>query len=407
MADTKLYDILGVSKSASDTEIKKQYRRLAKEYHPDKNPESGEKFKEISFAYEVLSDPNKRRTYDEHGLRGLQEGTCDGFSAEDLFSNLLGGGLFGGGLFGNLGGRRRRQRGEDTIHPLKASLEDLYNGRVAKLQLCKNVICKSCDGQGGRPGAVQKCHGCNGRQYKVSYRQLAPGMVQQMQQVCTDCNGEGELINEKDRCKSCKGKKVMDETKILEVHVDKGMHDGQKIFFRGESHQQPGFESGDVIIVLQEKSHEKFRRDGDNLFLVHKVNLTEALCGFEFTVKHLDGRDLLIKCPQGNVIEPGTIRGILGEGMPRYRGFDKGNLYVKFEVQFPEPHFSDEIKLKELEKLLPPRPAYDRPTGEHVEEVDLHDYDPSQAGSSGQRGEAYDSDDEDHPRTPGVQCAHQ
>uniref|UniRef100_T1IYI1 J domain-containing protein n=1 Tax=Strigamia maritima TaxID=126957 RepID=T1IYI1_STRMM len=140
MADTKLYDILGASKSALDTEIKKQYRKLAKDYHPDKNPESGEKFKEISFAYKVLSDPAKRRTYDEQGLKGLQEGTCDD------------------------------------------------NGRVAKLQLRKNVIRKSWDCESGGLGAVQKCHG---RQYKVSYHQLAPEMVQQFQHT------EGKMADDR------------------------------------------------------------------------------------------------------------------------------------------------------------------------------------------------------------------
>lgn len=408
MAETKLYDLLGVSRHASDTEIKRAYRKLAKEYHPDKNPEQGEKFKEISYAYEVLSDPKKREIYDQQGLKGLQGGAHEGgFGAEDLFSHI-----FGGGLFGGMGsGRRRKQRGEDTIHPLKVSLEDMYNGKTAKLQLSKNVICRTCEGQGGKPGALQPCRSCRGRGVKVTYRQLGPGMIQQMQSDCPDCNGEGEMINERDRCKTCKGKKVVNETKILEVHVDKGMREGEKIYFRGEGDQQPSVEAGDVIIVLQTKPHEVFQREGNDLFMTHRVNLTEALCGFNIVIQHLDGRDLVMKNPPGEVIEPGTVKGIVGEGMPIYRNpFEKGNLYVKFDVQFPENYFINEEKLKELEMLLPPRTAFEMPIGEHVEEVDLHDYDPNTAGSSGMgggRSEVYDSDEEEHHRGPGVQCAHQ
>lgn len=157
-----------------------QYRKLAKEFHPDKNPEAGDKFKEISYAYEVLSDPKKRQTYDKYGLKGMQEGAQDGFPGDDLFSHLFGGGLFGGfGGFG--GGSRRRQRGEDTIHPLKVTLEDLYNGKTAKLQLSKNIICAACEGRGGKVGAVQTCKTCKGSGLKVTYRQLGPGMTQQLQ----------------------------------------------------------------------------------------------------------------------------------------------------------------------------------------------------------------------------------
>ncbi|PSN41751.1 DnaJ subfamily A member 2 [Blattella germanica] len=404
MADTKLYDVLGVSKSASDVEIKKAYRKLAKEFHPDKNPEAGDKFKEISFAYEVLSDSKKRSIYDKYGLKGMQEGGHDSnVAADDFFSHLFGGGLFGMGMGGMRG--RRQQRGEDTVHPLKVSLEDLYNGKTAKLQLSKNVICTVCEGKGGRTGSYHTCRTCRGCGVKVTYRQLGPGMSQQLQSRCTDCAGEGEVINEKDRCTTCRGKKVVNETKILEVHVDKGMREHQKIYFRGEGDQQPDVEPGDVIIILQQKQHDKFQRSGDDLVMTHSISLTEALCGFSMVLKHLDGRDLLIKHPQGQVVKPGDIKGIEGEGMPHYRNpFEKGNLYIKFDVTFPQSHFANEAKLK----LLPPRPTYEMPSGENVEEVDLHEYDPNERSASSGRQEAYASDDEDHAGGPGgIQCAHQ
>ncbi|CAN2389374.1 ATPase activator activity [Pristimantis euphronides] len=407
VADTKLYDLLGVQPGASENELKKAYRKLAKEYHPDKNPNAGDKFKEISFAYEVLSNPEKRELYDRYGEQGLREGS-GGSGMDDIFSHI-----FGGGLFGFMGGQSRsrngRRRGEDMMHPLKVSLEDLYNGKTTKLQLSKNVLCSSCSGQGGKTGAVQKCTACRGRGVRIMIRQLAPGMVQQMQSVCSDCNGEGEVINEKDRCKKCEGKKVIKEVKILEVHVDKGMKHGQRITFAGEADQAPGVEPGDIVLVLQEKENESFQRDGNDLHMIHKIGLVEALCGFQFTFKHLDGRQIVVKYPPGKVIEPGSVRVVRGEGMPQYRNpFEKGDLFIKFEVQFPENNWINPEKLTELEDLLPARPETANITGE-TEEVDLQEFDNTRGSAGGQRREAYNdsSDDESSHHGPGVQCAHQ
>ncbi|CAL4122425.1 unnamed protein product [Meganyctiphanes norvegica] len=424
MADTRLYEALGVSRNAPDGEIRKNYRKLAKEYHPDKNPAAGDKFKEISFAYEVLSDPNKREVYDRYGLKGLQEGGGDGgMGAEDLFSQFFGGGGGMGGMggpfgffsgMGGMGGmrpgghRRGPRRGENTIHRLKVSLEDLYNGKVAKLQLSKNTICSSCGGEGGRPGALQSCRTCSGRGIKISITQLGPGMVQQMQSRCPDCDGEGEVINERDRCQLCTGRKVTQQTKLLEVNVDKGMKDEQRITFRGEGDQMPGVEPGDVIIVLQEKPHDMFKRDGVDLLIRHTITLTEALCGFTMTVKHLDGRNLVIKNPPGFVLEPGSMRGVVGEGMPLYKNpFEKGDLYVKFDITMPDQYFAKEPKIKELETILGGRPAA-HPIPEDADEVNLTDFD-DQRGHSSSNNREYD-DEYDGVQMgggPHVQCAHQ
>lgn len=380
------------------------YHKLAKEFHPDKNPAAGDKFKEISYAYEVLSDPKKRQTYDKYGLKGLQEGGQGaGFPPDDLF------GHFFGDIFGMGGGSRGRgrARGEDTVHPLKVSLEDMYVGKTAKLQLSKNVICGPCKGLGGKPGAVVTCKDCHGQGIKVSYQQIGPNMTRQFQTRCPTCQGQGEAINDKDKCPKCKGKKVLNETKILEVHVEKGMRENQRIFFRGEGDQQPDTQPGDVVIVLQQKTHDVFQRTGDDLLMKHEITLTEALCGFEFVVKHLDGRDLLIKHTPGEVIKPGDLKGIQGEGMPQYKNpFEKGNLYVKFDVVFPENNFATEEQLKQIENILPPRPAFVMPIGEDVEEVNLMEYTASDRNRG--REEAYASDDEEHMHAgPGMQCAHQ
>ncbi|XP_060066217.1 dnaJ homolog subfamily A member 2-like [Ylistrum balloti] len=415
MAETTLYEVLGVSKTASDGEIKKSYYKLAKEFHPDKNPQAEDKFKEISFAYEVLSNPEKRETYDRFGLQGLKEGggAGGGPGFSDMFGDLFGGmfgGPFGGmGGMGGMGGRRGRRKGEDTLHPLRVTLEDLYNGKTSKLQLSKTVICTKCNGSGGKEGAMHRCRTCNGRGVKVTLRQLGPGMVQQMQSVCPDCHGEGEVINEKDKCKDCKGKKVVNQTKILEVNVDKGMRDNQKITFRWEGDQLPDMEPGDVIIVLKQQEHELYTRDGDNLYCTYNLSLTEALCGFQFTLKHLDGRDLLVKSPPGDVIHPGAVKCIKGEGMPTYKSpFDKGELLVKFDITFPPQNFAPEHKLQKLEKLLPPRPKVEIPTGEDVEEVSLVELDDTRGSGHHGGNEAYNEDSDDEGgHGPRVQCAHQ
>jgi len=199
------------------------------------------------------------------------------------------------------------------------------------------------------------------------------------------------------------------EVKILEVHVDKGMKHGQKITFGGEADQAPGVEPGDIVLVLQEKENETFRRDGNDLFMNHKIGLVEALCGFQFMLKHLDGRQIVVKYPAGKVIEPAAVRVVRGEGMPQYRNpFEKGDLYVKFDVQFPNNNWISPEKLVELEDMLPSRSEPPIITGD-TEEVDLQDYDVSQSSTSGNRREAYNdsSDEEGGHHGPGVQCAHQ
>ncbi|XP_071823926.1 dnaJ homolog subfamily A member 2-like [Apostichopus japonicus] len=394
--DNKLYDLLGVSRNCTDAELKKAYRKLAKENHPDKHPGNEEKFKEVSFAYEVLSDPEKRQTYDHYGLDALKDGGSDG-GMEDIFSHFFGGGLFGGG--GGFGGSRRPRKGQDMVHRLKVSLEDLYNGKTSKLQLKKNVICASCKGRGGKAGATQTCRTCHGRGVKVTIRQLGPGMVQQMQSHCTDCDGEGECINDRDKCKNCNGKKVVEESKILEVHVEPGMKEGQKIPFRGEGDQQPGLEPGDIIIVLVEKEHETFKRNGSNLVLKKTIGLTEALCGFQFTLKHLDDRELLVTNPPGNIIHPGSLKVVEGEGMPMVKNpLSKGDLIIHFDVKFPEKYFKPEEELMQLESILPPRETVK--IGQDAEAIHLEEF---SRGSSN----AYDEDEEHQGGAQHVQCAHQ
>ncbi|KAJ6841621.1 dnaJ protein-like protein [Iris pallida] len=269
----------------------------------------------------------------------------------DIFQSLFGGSPFGGG--GSSRGRRQR-RGEDVIHPLKVSLEDLYNVTSKKLLLARNVICSKCKGKGSKSGASMKYFGCQGSGMKVFIRQLGPSMIQQMQHPYNECKGTGETINDKDRGPQYKGEKVAQGKKVQEVVVEKGMQNGQKITFPRETGEAPDTITGDIVFVLQQKDHPKFKRKGDDLFFEHSLSLTEALCGFQFVLTHLDNRQLLIKSNPSEVVKPDQFKAINDDGMVMYqRPFMRGKLYIYFTVDFPDSLAPEQCKA--LEARLPPR----------------------------------------------------
>jgi DnaJ family protein A protein 2 len=278
------------------------------------NPDAADKFKEISHAYEILSDSQKRAIYDQYGEEGLDgNGGAGGMSAEDLFSQFFGGGsAFGGGGLGGMFGGGMQSRGPPkarTIHHVhKVSLEDIYRGKVSKLALQKSVICTKCDGRGGKEGAVKKCAGCDGHGMKTMMRQMGP-MIQRFQTVCPDCNGEGEIIREKDKCKQCNGKKTVVERKVLHVHVDRGVRSGHKIEFRGEGDQTPGVQAGDVVFEIEQKPHPRFQRKDDDLFYHAEIDLVTALAGGTIFIEHLDDRWLSVEILPGEVIGQGKFYG--------------------------------------------------------------------------------------------------
>lgn len=410
--NTRYYEILGVSKSASSDELKKAYRKAAIKNHPDKGGDP-EKFKELAQAYEVLSDSEKREIYDQYGEDALKEGMGGGggHNPFDIFESFFGGASpFGGG--GSSRGARRQRRGEDVVHPLKVSLEDLYNGTSKKLSLSRNVLCPKCKGKGSKTGASMKCAGCQGSGMKVSIRQLGPGMIQQMQHVCPDCKGSGETISEKDKCTQCKGEKVAQDKKMLEVHVEKGMQHGQKITFPGEADEAPDTVTGDIVFVLQLKEHAKFKRKSDDLFVEHTLNLTEALCGFQFVITHLDGRQLLIKSAPGEIVKPGQFKAINDEGMPMYqRPFMKGKLYIHFSVDFPESGSLSVEQCQALESILPPRPSSGMTDMEldECEETILQDVNMDEEMRRKQQQHSHEAyeEEEEGGSGPRVQCAQQ
>lgn len=409
--NTRYYDVLGVTKNASADELKKAYRKAAIKNHPDKGGDP-EKFKELAQAYEVLSDPEKREIYDQYGEDALKEGMSGGggHNPFDIFESFFGGSSPFGGAGSSRGGRRQR-RGEDLVHPLKVSLEDLYNGTSKKLSLSRNVLCPKCKGKGSKTGASMKCAGCQGSGMKVSIRQLGPGMIQQMQHVCPDCKGSGETISEKDKCTQCKGGKIVQDKKVLEVHVEKGMQNGHKITFSGEADEAPDTVTGDIVFVVQLKDHSKFRRKGDDLFIEHTLNLTEALCGFQFVVTHLDARQLLIKSAPGEIVKPDQFKAINDEGMPIYqRPFMKGKLYIHFSVDFPESGSLSQEHCGALEAILPPKPINEMTDMEldECEETILQDVNMEEEIKRKQQQHTHEAyEEEDEAAGPRVQCAQQ
>ncbi|XP_006345526.1 dnaJ protein homolog [Solanum tuberosum] len=396
--NSKYYEVLGVSKNSSQDELKKAYRKSAIKNHPDKGGDP-EKFKELAQAYEVLSDPEKRELYDQYGEDALKEGMGGGggHNPFDIFESFFGGAFGGGGSFRG----SRKKKGEDVVHTLRVSLEDLYNGTTKKLSLSRNILCPKCKGKGSKSGASGRCYGCQGTGMRVTTRQIAPGMIQQMQHVCSECRGSGEVITERDRCPQCKGNKITQEKKVLEVNVEKGMLHGQKIVFNAEADEAPDTITGNVIFVLQQKSHSKFRRKSDDLYVEHNLSLTEALCGFQFVLTHLDGRQLQIKSSPGEVIKPDQYKAINDEGMPHYgRPFIKGRLYIHFNVEFPESGFLSPEKCRALEAILPPRlgkRSSDIELGK-CEETTMHNVNMEEEMRHEEqrhpRQEAYDTDDE-------------
>jgi DnaJ family protein A protein 2 len=395
--ETKYYDLLEVQPDASESDLKKAYRKKALRLHPDKGGDP-ELFKEVTHAYEVLSDPQKRSIYDSRGEAGLSEsGGMGGMDPQDLFSQLFG----GGGFFGGGGGSRNQgpRKSKDLVHRVHVSLEDLYKGKTTKLALTRNVICPKCDGKGGKDGAVRPCSPCQGRGVRVTLRQMGP-MIQQLQQPCEECSGTGEIINHRDKCKTCNARKVVSEKKMLEVHVDKGMKGGQTITFNGESDQAPGVVPGDVVIVIEEKPHDRFKRNDNNLVTDVEIDLLMALGGGQFTIRHLDERVLVVTIAAGEIVKQDDMKVIHGQGMPSQRHHELGDLYLKMSIKWPE-HI-DPSKIHLLEQVLPPRKALAKfPKNVLVEEVEMSAVDPRQ-----ERVMQEDSMEEDEAE-PRVQCANQ
>jgi len=281
--NSKFYNVLGVEKTATPDQIKKAYRKLAVKNHPDKGGDEAT-FKEIQRAFDILGDERKREIYDQGGEEAL-EGGGDGGGPADIFDVL--------------GGRGRRQqqsrvkKGENMVHPLKVTLEQIFKGSARTLRLTRKVI----DKQKG----VEQCSGCGGRGAKIQTIRMGP-MIQQVQKTCDACGGNGMMYRQ------------LKVQETLDVHVPKGAPDGHKIHFSEKADEIPDGEAGDVVFVLQEQPHAEYKRKGDDLFIERTISLSEALCGFAMELTSLDGRQLLIKSAPGEVIKPVTYDPFREEG---------------------------------------------------------------------------------------------
>lgn len=348
MVDQDYYELLGVSRNANANEIKKAYRKLAMELHPDRNPgdkQAEERFKTISEAYEVLSDPPKRQRYDQFGKSGLKGGT-GGFSGFDfggfhdpfeIFREVFGGGF--GDIFGmgSTRGRSTVQRGADLRVTLKLSLEEIATGVSKRIKLRRYVVCENCSGTGSAKGTgaitCPMCHGAG----EVAYRQ---GFFT-VSRTCTRCQGEGKVIEKP--CSVCHGEGRNKGEAFVDVEVPAGVAEGQYLTIRSSGNVGPrGGPNGDIIVILQEKSHELFERQGDDIIYNMYLSFPQAALGAEVTVPTLDGKAVL-NIASGT--QSGKILKMRGKGIPHLQGYGSGDQLVRVMVWTP-------TKLPEKEKRL-------------------------------------------------------
>ncbi|KAJ3316290.1 DnaJ (Hsp40), sub A, member 4 [Blyttiomyces sp. JEL0837] len=343
LAGKDYYAILGVNRSALKREIKKAYKDLSKKYHPDKNPGSKEaeaKFIELAQAYEVLIDDEKRRIYDQHGEEGLKGNNQQFHNPFDIFQQFG----FGGG--GGWHSHQQVRKGPEIKMDMQVTLEELFNGETIEVDMNKQIICPICRGSGAKKADdVKKCHACNGSGVKVVKQMLGPGIYQQMQTTCDVCSGRGKIA--KSKCPSCDGHKVKRGSRQLTVTIERGMQDGEKILFESEGDESPDQAAGDVIFVVKTKPHHVFTRNGDNLNMKRTISLRDALLGFSFKVKHLDGEDITISREKA-ITQPGYVQEVQGQGMPKHQfPSERGSLFVEYTVQLPDKLTAEQIKLIE------------------------------------------------------------
>ena len=347
VAKRDYYEVLGVSRGASADEVKQAFRRLALKYHPDRNSsnkqEAEERFKEISEAYEVLGDAQKRTTYDQYGHEGLSgafrhgnfswedfshfEDLSDlfGGSLEDLFSSFGLGGLFG--LRGRGGGRGTGRDGADLEYVLDLELKDVLQGSEHGIQFRRRELCRECGGRGTRRAdGRQPCPDCQG----TGQRRFTQGFFT-MATPCSRCQGEGEIL--KDACPSCRGEGLASAERKLTVKVPAGVDSGMRLKLSGEGEAGlRGSARGDLYVLIRVKRHEFLRRDGNDLTCEMPIRMTQAALGCEVEVPTLTG-PVSMKIPAGT--QPGQLFRLRGRGVPSLRGGGRGDLLVRLQVEIP------------------------------------------------------------------------
>ncbi len=355
MAKRDYYEVLGVDKSASANDIKKAYRKLAIQYHPDKNPgdkEAEEKFKEAAEAYSVLSDPDKKARYDQFGHEGLSGAAGGGFNGagmdlNDIFSmfgDIFGGrGGFGGfGGFGGGGGGPQKYRGSDQRVKVKLTLQDIANGVTKKFKLKKYVPCTHCGGSGAEGNATETCPECKGTGRVVRTQQSFFGMMR-TEVACPHCNGEGKII--KNKCPHCDGDGVVMGEEVVEVNIPAGVYEGMQLSMRGKGNagKHNGI-PGDLLIVIEEEKHPTLVRDENDLIYSLLLDIPTATLGGFAEIPTIDGK-AKVTIEAGT--QPGKVLRLRGKGLPTLNGYGKGDIVVNISVYIPETLSKDEKKVIE------------------------------------------------------------
>jgi molecular chaperone DnaJ len=332
---TDFYEVLGVSRDADGNVLKSAFRKLAMQYHPDRNPgdhTAEVKFKEVNAAYECLKDPQKRAAYDRFGHAAFENGGGPGFNGDfgasmsDIFDNIFGDFMGGGARRG--GGRSGRERGTDLRYNMEITLEEAYSGRAAEIEVPTKITCRTCSGSGSKPGSNPKvCPSCEGH----GRIRAAQGFFS-IERTCPTCQGRGEVIA--DPCLACNGAGRVTEERKLKVEIPAGIEDGTRIRLAGEGEAGlRGGPSGDLYIVLSLKQHEFFQRDGADIFCRVPLSVTTAALGGEFQVPTIDGGKTKVKVPDGT--QTGTQFRLKGKGMPVLRSSKVGDMYIQVAVETP------------------------------------------------------------------------
>ena len=334
------YEVLGVSKTSSSDEIKKQYRKLALKFHPDRNQsaEAGEHFKEISEAYGVLSDPEKRKVYDQYGHQGV-----DGrYSSDDIFQGARGdfSDLFGRGgggfdsifesIFGRGGFSSRQQRGSDILYETSITLEDVLHGKKMEIELQKEIKCDGCNGSGCKPGTNKNtCSACNGQGQVRKSRSMGFASFVTVE-PCSTCQGQGSIIETP--CSECKGKTKKKGTKKISFDIPAGVDSGDYTI-PNEGNEIPGGVNGDLIVRIRVQPHPQFKRDERDIFYDQDVSMVDAALGREIVVPTLDGTEKIM-IESGS--QPNTIIKLKGKGVPHLNSRGRGDQYVRIVVNIPK-----------------------------------------------------------------------
>jgi molecular chaperone DnaJ len=369
------YEILGITRSATDVEIKSAYRKLAMKFHPDRNPGNQvaeEKFKEAAEAYAILADSEKRSLYDRFGHAGVSASAAGGGFDPTVFSgfeDILGGlgDIFGfGDLFG--GGRRRGgpQRGADLRYDLEITFEESARGAETTIQIPRQETCETCHGSGAAQGSSPtQCPQCRG-QGQVRFQQ---GFFT-VARTCPQCHGAGRIIT--NPCKTCRGAGRVTKERKLTVKIPPGIATGQQLRLQGEGESgAAGGPTGHLYVVVHVHEHEFFRRDGNNLFCEIPVNFTTVALGGEIQVPTLDGSDV-VKIAEGT--PTGTTLRLRGKGMPDVNGRGRGDLFATIQVQTPKKLSKEQrALLEQLSKVLPKEKFEPRPRDEEQDERNLFD----------------------------------